>query len=203
MSLFGGSYGCFMASMKTWQEMVASNEALLNRKTGEDARTWTTRARDAGIESPGALKTWLAEQNVTGYSALAVEWDMFGVPEFMQQGADELIDGQYADRTQLRPVADALLGWAERTNDVVIQVRRTYVSLQTSRRKFAQITPATKSAVDLLLRLQAAVTSSERLERIKVAKGDTLTHRVRLRSVDEVDEEVLGILESARKQNGC
>ena len=35
--------------------------------------------------------------------------ERFGYPDFFLSSADELIDGQYADRPQLRPIFDALI----------------------------------------------------------------------------------------------
>jgi hypothetical protein len=187
-----------MTEIRTWRGMIDANIALLKRTTGEDATTWAGRARGAGIDTLPALKEWLAGQGITGYSALAVEWEMFGAPEFMLRSADELIDGQYADRPQLRPIADALMAWAVESG-VELQARRTYVSLQTARRKFAQKTPATNSALDLILRVDAP--AGARLEVRKAPAGDPFDRRVRLRSVDDVDAAVFGLLATAREQS--
>lgn len=178
--------------------MIDSNEALLLRKTGEGPGSWAARAASAGVTSERELMAWLRRQDVTGYSAMAVSWKMFGPPDFFLQDADELLDGQYADRPGLRPVADALLAWAS-GNGAVIQLRKTYVSLLTPRRKFAQVAAATKTSVDVTLRLNAP--ADDRLE-ILTTKADPLfNRRLRLRSVADVDDRVQRILELARRQN--
>ncbi|MCO4263555.1 hypothetical protein NG697_11575 [Pseudarthrobacter sp. MDT3-26] len=80
-------------------------------------------------------------------------WRSLRNPEFMLRDADELIDGQYINQPELRPIADALLAWAAATEGVEIQMRKGYVSLHSPRRKFAQVTRTTNTAVDVALRL--------------------------------------------------
>jgi Family of unknown function (DUF5990)/Domain of unknown function (DUF5655) len=70
--------------------------------------------------------------------------------------ADQLIDGQYADRPQLRPVLDAVLAAASALGPVTVQPRKTCVSLVSPRRTFAAVQPTTKSLVDLGLRPPSA-----------------------------------------------
>jgi hypothetical protein len=184
----------------TWQSMVDSNKALLLRKTGEDTAYWVAKARAAGIRNDGELRTWMRDGfGVTGYAQYAVSWEMFGYPEFMLRDADELIDGQYAHHPHLRPVADALLAWASATDGVEIQMRKGYVSLHSARRKFAQVTRTTNTAVDVTLRLDAP--AEGRLETARTRSDDPFTRRVRLTSADQVDDELYGILAVALKQN--
>jgi hypothetical protein len=189
----------------TWQSMVDNNKALLARKTGEDTAYWVGKARAAGIQNDGELRTWMRDGfGVTGYAQYAVSWEMFGYPEFMLRDADELLDGQYANHPHLRPIADALLAWASATEGVEIQMRKGYVSLHSPRRKFAQVTRATNTAVDVTLRLDAAVPDSPvegRIDPVKIRAGDPFTRRVRLTSADQVDDELLEILSLALKQN--
>ena len=56
-----------------------------------------------------ALRKWLSAEGVTGYAQALLVWEAFGYPGFLVADAEELIDKQYADRPQLRPVFDAVL----------------------------------------------------------------------------------------------
>jgi hypothetical protein len=141
----------------------------------------------------------LDEHGVTGYAQYAVSWELFGYPEFMLRDADELIDGQYINHPELRPIADALLTWAAATDGVEIQLRKGYVSLHSPRRKFAQVTRTTNTAVVVTLRLDAA--AGGRLDALKARSDDPFDRRVRLTSVDQVDDELLEILAKALDQN--
>jgi hypothetical protein len=53
---------------------------------------------------------------------------------------------------------------------VEIQMRKGYVSLHTSRRKFAQVTRANRTSVDVTLRLEAQI--GERLKAVKTADSN-------------------------------
>jgi hypothetical protein len=185
---------------KTWRTMVESNQALLSRKSGHDVQWWAERARDAGLRNDAELRDWMRdEHSITGYAQYAVSWEVFGYPDFMLRDADELLDAQYAEHPALRPIADAVLAWAAGTGGVGIQLRKGYVSLQGPRRKFAQLTRTTNTAVDLTLRLDAP--ADGRLEAVKARADDPFTRRIRLTSADDVDEYVLSTLETALAQN--
>lgn len=190
----------------TWQHMVASNQALLLRKTGQDVHQWVERARAAGIENDAGLRDWMRDGfGVTGYAQYAISWEMFGYPDFMLRDADELLDGQYAAHPQLRPIADAILAWAAETDGVEIQLRKGLISLQGPRRKFAQVTRTTNTAVDVTLRLDADAAAGSgaggRLEKVRTRPDDPFTLRVRLTSPDQVDDELLTILAGALARN--
>jgi Domain of unknown function (DUF5655) len=109
------------------------------------------------------------------------------------------VDGRYANHPHLRPMADAHLAWASATDCVEIQMRKGYVSLHSARRKFAQVTRTTNTAVDLTLRLDAP--AEGRIETVKTRADDPFTRRVRLTSADQVDAELLDILAVALEQN--
>src|SRR5689334_8352209 len=66
---------------------------------------------------------------------------------------NELIEGQYRDRPQLRPVFDAVLAALPALGPVTVQPRKTCVTLVSPRRTFAVVQATTKSRVDLGLRL--------------------------------------------------
>ncbi|HET7783648.1 MULTISPECIES: DUF5655 domain-containing protein [unclassified Pseudarthrobacter] len=184
----------------TWQTMVDNNKALLLRKTGKDTAHWAGQARAAGIKDDDGLRTWMRDGfGVTGYARYAVSWEMFGYPEFMLRDADELLDDQYAGHPRLRPIADAILGWASATEGVQIQMRKGYVSLHSPRRKFAQVTRTTNTAVDVTLRLDGP--AEGRIEAARTRADDPFTRKVRLTSVDQVDEDLLDILVTALQQN--
>lgn len=152
------------------------------------------------MRTDAELRDWMRDEHaITGYAQYAVSWEMFGYPEFMLRDADELIDGQYVSHPHLRPIADAVLAWAAAADGVEIQMRKGYVSLHSPRRKFAQVSRANKTAVDVTLRIEAPI--GGRLEAVHVRGGDFFDRKVRLTSVEQVDEAFLDLLETALKQN--
>jgi Family of unknown function (DUF5990)/Domain of unknown function (DUF5655) len=110
--------------------------------------------------------------------------------------SDELVDGQYADRSQLRPVLDAVLVAASVLGPVTAAARRSCVSLVSPRRTFAAVQATTRSRVDLGLRLDGTSPAGRLLVAKNIASG-TINLRVPLSAPGDVDEEVAGWLRRA------
>jgi hypothetical protein len=114
-------------------------------------------------------------------------------------GAEELIDRQYADRPQLRPVFDAVLAaLPDLPGPVTVQARGTLVSLVSPRRTFAVLKPTTKSRVDLGLRVDTTRPGG----RIQPARDlGQATVRIPLTTPGDVDDEVRAWLTKAYDEN--
>lgn len=187
-----------MAQTRDWQAMKDMSARLLNERTGADVETWNQRIATEGFTGEQQLRSWLTEQGVTGYAQSLLVMERFGYPDFLLASADQLIQGQYADRPQLRPLFDAIIGAAVGLGEVVVQTRKTYVSLVSPRRTFARVQPTTKQRVDLGLRLEGL----EPVGRLLPSKiHETMPLQISLTTTDEVDAEVLDWLQRAYDQN--
>jgi Domain of unknown function (DUF5655) len=189
-----------MTQARDWSDMVAWSADLLERRTGAGLAEWNRRVRQTGIDTEPALRAWLGEQGITGYAQMLLVMERFGYPDFLLASADELIDGQYADRPHLRPILDRVLAVAGMVGDVRLQARKTYVSLVGPRRKFALVRPTTRSRVDLGLRL-AGQPAGGRLQVAKSLGDDTMPVRIGLSAVVEVDDEVVEWIRQAYAAN--
>jgi hypothetical protein len=187
-----------MAQTRNWQGMQTMSARLLLERTGEDVAAWNQRIRAEPIRDEAQLRAWLAEHGVTGYAQSLLVRERFGYPKFLLATADELIDGQYADRPQLRPICDALLDAAAGLGAVTIQTRQTYISLVSPRRTFARVQPTTKTRVDLGLRLEG-LKPGVRLRPSKI--HETMPLQISLTRLEDVDTEVLDRLQQAYDQN--
>jgi len=121
-------------------------------------------------------------------------------PDLMTAESGELIDGQYADRPQLRPILDAVLAVLPALGPVTVQARKTIVSLVTPRRTFAVVRATTKDRVDLGLRLDDAKPGG-RLQSAKNIGSGGATVRVALRRPKDVDDEVRDLMRRAYDEN--
>lgn len=189
-----------MPAPQTWAEMRTMMERLLLERSGADVTAWNARIAAANPASEPELRAWLAERDVTGYAQTLLVMETFGYPDFLTASADELLDGQYRDRPALRPVLDALLALAATMPAVTVQARKTYVTLVTPRRQFALIRATTRTRVDLGLRLAGAEPGG-RLVAAGSLGNDTITVRVPLASIADVDDEVAGLLGRARDES--
>ena len=187
-----------MAQTRDWQGMKDMSARLLRERTGQDVDAWKERIASEDFTNEAQLRAWLTAQGVTGYAQSLLVMERFGYPDFFRASADELIDGQYADRPQLRPICDALLAAAAGLGEVIVQTRKTYVSLVTPRRTFARVQPTTRQRVDLGLRM-AGQPPGGRLTPSKI--HETMPLQIGLTTPDEVDAEVLAWLQRAYEQN--
>ena len=188
-----------MGEPRSWKGMRESAADLLLRRSGANVDIWNERIRAHRFGDEAALRRWLADQGVTGYSQMLLVMETFGYPDFFTASADELIDRQYVDRPQLRAILEALLTLAPSLGEVTVQARKTYVGLQTPRRQFAVVKPTTRSRVDLGLRVDAEL--GRRLQPARGVGNETITVRFGLGSPEDVDDEVVSWLQRAYDAN--
>jgi hypothetical protein len=171
---------------------------VLEKQTGQGLDHWNERVRKEHFNDEQSLRTWLNEQGVTGYAESLLVMERFGYPDFISASADELIEGQYADRPHLRPIYDAIIAAVMGMGEITIQTRKTFVSLLTPHRTFARVQPTTKTRVNVGLRLEGRKPGG-RLRPSTI--HDTMKLQIGLTSVDEIDAEVLSWLRQAYDEN--
>jgi Domain of unknown function (DUF5655) len=187
-----------MTQTRDWQRNRDMWVGVLERQTSEGVDVWKRRIGKQRIADERGLRAWLTKQGVTGYAQSLLVMERFGYPDFVLATADQLIAQQYADRPNLRPIYDAIVAAATRCGDVIIQARKTYVSLVTPRRTFARVQPTTRTRIDLGLRLDKRRPGG-RLQPSKI--HETMRLQVGVTTVDEVDSEVKKWLQQAYAEN--
>src|SRR2546426_11078348 len=118
-----------MAKTRDWQGMKDMSARLLKERTGEGVETWNRRIKRERLDDEESLRVWLTKQGVTGYAQSLLVMERFGYPDFLLATADELIDGQYAGRAQLRPIFDALIDAAAGVGPAAHHARQNHLSL--------------------------------------------------------------------------
>jgi hypothetical protein len=186
-----------MAEVRDWTFMRDNAARLLKARTGHDLAHWLARAKAEAPTDRDGVKAWLEGEGVTGYGRDLVVWEVVGYPDFLTASADELVDGQYADRPHLRPIYDALIAAVAGLDGAVVQSRKTYVSLVAPGRTFA-IVQASKMRVELGLRLKDRAPYG-RLERSRI--HENMPVGVKLTRIEDLDEEVLALLREAFEAN--
>ena len=101
---------------------------------------------------------------------------------------DSLVEVQYKGKEVLFPIYEGLLEFVNTLGqDVTVTPKKTSVSI-IRKRQFALINPATKTRIDLGLKLKDKPTTN-RLEN-SGPFGTMCTHRVQLSDVDQIDDEL-------------
>src|SRR6266581_7431513 len=187
-----------MAKTRDWEDMRTMSTRLLEERTGEGGEAWNRRIKKEAFKDEGSLRSWLTKQGVMGYAQTLLVMERFGYPDFLTATADELIDGQYMDRPQLRPILDAVIAAAAGLGDVTIQARKTFVALVSPRRTFARVQATTKDRVDLALRIDG-MKPTGRLQPSRI--HETMPVHISLRSQEDFDAEARRWLKRAYSEN--
>jgi len=186
-----------MSTIRDWQQNRAMWVRGLEKQTNQKLDCWNRLVRKAPVTDENDLRTWLTDLGVTGYAQTLLVMERFGYPDFLTATADELIARQYAERSHLRVVYDAIINAATECGEIVIQARKTYVSLVAPRRTFARIKPV-RNQVDLGLRLE----DCEPVGRIEPSRiHHTMRVQIGLKSPQDVDPEVRHLLAQAYLEN--
>jgi len=108
---------------------------------------------------------------------------------------DDLVTNQYKGKETLLPIYEKLLSVIKPFgNDITITPKKTSVSV-IRKRQFVLIKPATKTRIDLGLKIKDKPIT-DRLGN-SGPFGSMCTHRVQLTDVKEVDKELIGWLKEA------
>ncbi|NVJ61086.1 MAG: DUF4287 domain-containing protein [Gammaproteobacteria bacterium] len=107
----------------------------------------------------------------------------------------DLVDNQYKGKESLIPIYKEIVKVVTKLGtDVQVVPKKGSVSIKTQK-QFALIKPATKTRIDLGLKLRG-ISPEGRLE-TSGPFGTMCTHRVQLKSESEVDAELIGWLATA------
>jgi predicted transport protein len=187
---------------RTPDDMMSAVSQSLAARTGRSLPEWVALVRASGLDplDQNAVRGWLRrEHGVPQNSQWAIADAAAREAGWVPPTVAQYVDMQYAGaKAALRPVYEALaaaiggLG-----DDVTAEGRGTYIPFVRGR-QFAAVAAAARDRVDLGLRLTAPPASA----RLVPATGPgQATHKVSLRDVGDVDDEVLGLLRAAYEQN--
>lgn len=174
--------------MASPEEMAQSMIDNMPEKTGRDLQAWLKLARTAPEQKHGKIVAWLkSEHGMThGYANLVAHKHLAGDKPGAED--EDPVDAIYSGKEHLRPIHDRLCelvrGFGD---DAELAPKKAYVSVRRSK-QFALIQPSTKTRVDLGLNMRA-VEPVGRLEP-SGSFNAMVSHRIRLESVDDVDDQV-------------
>jgi hypothetical protein len=191
-----GDAATVLTMAKTPEEMTAAMIQNLAEKTGKSLEQWLAIAKQSKLQKHGEIVKLLKSEHQLGHG-----YANLVAAKLLEQGAepaggDDLVAAQYAGaKAHLRPIYDALIsaitGFGQ---DVELAPKKAYVSLRRSK-QFGLIQPSTKDRVDVGINLKGQAPTA-RLE----ASGSfnaMVSHRVRVASAKEIDQELIGWLRQA------
>lgn len=173
---------------KALQTMIAN----MPEKTGKSLQEWAAILKKKNFSKHGeAMKFLKAEHGVThGFANTIIH-----LSKEEKVDDNDLISNQYSGKEDLVPIYDELISFVKTLgDDVTITPKKTTVSI-IRKRQFALIKPATKTRIDLGLKLK------DKAETTRLGNsgpfGTMCTHRVQLTQENEMDTELKKWLKEA------
>ena len=174
-------------------------EKGLLEKTGKSLEYWIDLVKQIGIEKHKEIISYLKTEHgfTYGYAnfvALKAKKSDAGSID-----ADELLTNQYKGKEGLLLIYEKLIAEIDKFgNDITKTPKKDSMSI-IRKRQFALIKPATKTRIDLGLKIKDKPVEG-RLEK-SGPFGTMCTHRIQLTSVSDVDSEVIGWLREAYEKS--
>lgn len=170
-------------------------EKGLLEKTGKPLEHWIKVVEDSKIEKHKAIIDFLKSEHGFTYGYANFIAMKARKADAASHDADDLLENQYKGKEVLRPIYEKLVeSISEFGQDIIRTPKKDSVSM-IRKKQFALIKPATKTRIDLGLKLKGKPTT-DRLGN-SGPFGTMCTHRVQLTSVEEVDSELLSWLKEA------
>lgn len=195
---FGACSGS-LDRMSSVDKAIATQLANIQAKTGKSLDEFRAILQQSGLTKHGELRTHLMETYGLGHGDantvvhLAKQTD--GASAAAGKSEDTVLDEIYAGpKADLRPIHDAVMAAIQPFGEFEIAPKKGYVSLR-RKKQFAMVGPATKTQVEVGINAKELSPSAERL--VAQAPGGMCQYKVRISSVDEVNEELTGWLKQA------
>jgi hypothetical protein len=190
--------------------MVQDWIAALPEKTGRTLEQWLQLIQKEGPPTEKERREWLKKKYELGTNSawwLAERAEGKGTwdsdPDTYLEAAVGFVEDMFTgSKAGLRPIYDELLRIGLKIGkDVKACPCKTIVPLYRNH-VFAQLKPTTRPRLDLGLALKDTKATSRLIDTGGRAKGDRITHRIPITTLDEIDDEVKRWLKVAYDMDG-
>ena len=178
--------------MATVDAALLTQARNIELATGRSIDAWVALVRASGLQRHAEILAWLKQEH--GFSHGNANFVALTAKRGSAAGGgDELVDAMYAGpKATLRPLHDRAIDLARGFGaDVELAPKQAYVSLRRSK-QFGTVGPGPGGRLEIGLNLKGI----EPAGRLEAASG-MCTRRVRLSSMDELDDQVIGWLREA------
>ena len=179
--------------MASIDDATRTQIANLEKRSGRSMDELVALVRTSGPEKHGQIVAWLKSEHGLGHGDANLVAITALRGSVVDQDHDALVDAMYAGpKAALRPFHDRVIALAQGFgDDVELAPKQAYVSLR-RRKQFGTVGPASGGRLEIGLNLKGEPAGG----RLEPTSG-MCTHRVRLTSPEELDDEVVGWLREA------
>ena len=186
--------------------MADINQATLNQLANIEKRSGKTldelvgAVKASGLEKHGQIRDMLKSKFGLGFGDASVlahyALDREGMMRALsgEVSADDALDSIYSGaKADLRPLHEKLMDEISQFGVFESVPKKTYISLRRAR-QFAMIGPATNTQVEVGLNMKG-IPGTARL--VEQKPGGMCQYKVRLSTLEEIDQELIGWLKTA------
>ena len=184
--------------MNVVDQAIQTQLKNIQARTGKSLQELFELIRASGLSKHGEIRALLQRELGLGYGdANTLTHHYLGAltqPAPSAGGAADPLDEIYTDsKAGLRPLHEAVMVLIEGLGPFEIAPKKGYLSLR-RKRQFAMLGPGSSTRVDLGLNMKS-VAPKGRLAALP--PGGMCQYQVRLTSIDDVDEELMGWIKTA------
>jgi hypothetical protein len=172
--------------------MEESSIANLKVRTGRTVDDWVRVVKKSGPTTERERIAWLKEAHgITTNYALWIAKRVDSGGSSASYDPDAMVEAMFAGKKAgLRPIYDCMLALAFGLGkDVRVSPCKTIVPFY-RKHVFAQVKPATATRIDLGFALRDLAPTGKLISTGGFEKGDRISHRIPVASVEEIDKEV-------------
>ena len=175
-------------------------EKGLLEKTGKPLEHWIKVVADSKIEKHKAIIDFLKSEHGFTYGYANFIAMKARKADAASHDPEDLLENQYKGKEILRPIYEELVKQISTFGEDITRTPKKDSVSMIRKKQFALIKPATKTRIDLGLKLKGKPTT-ERLGN-SGPFGSMCTHRVQITSAEEVDQELIDWLKEAYEAAG-
>lgn len=172
----------------------------IQKKYGKPIEEWIKIIKKEKLDKHGEILKFLKEKHgfTHGYANL-ISMKVRKADAGSAENSDQLIIDQYEGKDSLKPIYNKIIKTISKLgNDIEVAPKKSSVSVR-RKRQFALIQPSTKDRIDLGLKFKNKPISG-RLEN-SGPFGTMCSHRVQIKSVKDVDKNVVAWLKEAYEES--
>jgi hypothetical protein len=191
--------------MSSIGQAVQAQIINIQKKTGKSFEELATLVLGSGLDKHAAIREMLMREFSLGYgdanALVHAVRESDGARAAQASGlvGDGVLDQIYAGpKAALRPIHDALMSYIQAMGEFETLPKKGYVSLR-RKKQFAMIGPTTNTRVEVGLNAKSLDPDARLLEQ---PKGSMCNYVVRLTSVEDVDQVLVGWILNAYEGAG-
>ncbi len=174
-------------------------EKGLKEKTGKDLKHWIKVVKQSGLDKHKGMIDFLKTVHGFTYGYANFVAHKTRESDAASHDAEDLVKEQYRGKEGLKPIYEKLLTEILTLgDDITVTPKKTAVSF-IRKHQFVLIKPATKTRIDLGLKLKNKASKGRLGD--SGPFGSMCTHRIQIKDITEVDDELMSWINEAYQKS--